>query len=130
LGVNQTWETCNYDVYSYFESTDFEVSYRDDLPILLQNYPVVIYNGNFDLICNYFGEAATLNSMPWPGQQGFLNAANVTWTVNGQAAGSARSYDNLTFVVVYNAGHMVPHDQGQNALDLLNHLLTGKPFGK
>jgi len=130
LGVNQTWETCNDGVYEYFESTDFERSYRDDIPTLLADYPVVIYNGNYDLICNYFGEAALLNQMPWSGQNGFVNAANVTWTVNGQPAGSARTYENLTFVVVFNAGHMVPHDQPANALDLLNHVITGKPFGK
>jgi carboxypeptidase C (cathepsin A) len=130
LGVNQTWESCNFEVYAAMESTDFEYSYRFDIPILLQYYPVFFYNGNYDLICNFFGTAALLDSMPWSGQTGFNNAQNVTWSVNGQVAGTVRYYNNLTWIVVHNAGHMVPHDQGQNALDLLNHLLTGKPFGK
>lgn len=42
--------------------------------------------------------------MQWPGQSQFVSAQNVTWTVNGKPAGTARSYDNLTFVVVFNAG--------------------------
>jgi len=128
LGVNITWESCNMDVYTAMETTDFDYSYIDDVALLLQYYPVIFYNGNYDLICNFYGTAALLNSMQWSGQNQFVNAQNVTWSVGGQPAGSARNYNNLTFVVVFNAGHMVPHDQGQNALDLLNHLLNGQPF--
>jgi len=128
LGVNITWQTCNMDVYSAMEDTDFEYSYRDDIVTLLQYYPVIFYNGNYDLICNFYGTSALLDQMPWSGQNQWIHAPNVTWHVNGQPAGNARNYQSLTYVVVYNAGHMVPHDQGQNALDLLNHLLTGQPF--
>jgi carboxypeptidase C (cathepsin A) len=128
LGVNITWESCDMDVYAAMEATDFEYSFRDDIPILLENYRVIFYNGNYDLICNFYGTYALLNSMQWSGQSGFIKAANTTWSVAGKAAGNFRTYDNLSFVVVYNAGHMVPHDQGANALDLLSHLLTGKPF--
>lgn len=63
--------------------------------------------GNEDLICNYYGTASYLSQMVWPGQQNFAKASNHTWTVQGQAAGSVRSYGGLTFIVVYNAGHMV-----------------------
>jgi len=128
LGVNTTWESCNFDVYAAMESTDFEYSYRDDIALLLQYYPVIFYNGNYDLICNFYGTSALLDQMPWSGQTQWVHAPNVTWHVGGQPAGSARNYQTLTYVVVYNAGHMVPHDQGANALDLLNHLLTGQPF--
>jgi len=130
LGVNITWESCDMEVYEAMESTDFEYAYVDDIVTLLaEGINVFFYNGNYDLICNFYGTSAVLAAMEWPGQQGFANAANGTWTgPNGSPAGSFRNYQGLTYIVVYNAGHMVPHDQGQNALDLLNHLLTGKPF--
>jgi len=129
LGVNQTWESCNADVYAAMESTDFEYSYRFDIPTLLKNYRVFFYNGNEDLICNYFGTAALLNGMQWSGQQGFLSAQNTTFVgSDGQPAGSVRNYQNLTFIVVYQAGHMVPHDQPLHALDILGHLVNGTPF--
>jgi len=89
---------------------------------------VIFYNGDEDLICNFYGTSAFLESMVWPGQNAFANAPNVTWTVNGVAAGTSRTADGLTYVVVGEAGHMVPHDQPANALDLLNNLLTGSPF--
>ena len=130
LGVgDRTWTTCDGTVYSYFEAKDFERSYLQDLPkILAANVSVLLYNGNEDLICNFYGTAAYANAMKWPGQAGFLKASNHTWTVSGQAAGSARSYGGLTFLVVFQAGHMVPYDQPANALDLLNRVITGKPF--
>jgi len=129
LGVNTTWETCNFGVYGAMETTDFEYSYRNDIPTLLQTVPVYFYNGNYDLICNFYGTSALLDSMAWTGQTGFQKAANTTWTgPAGQPAGTVRTNQGLTYVVVYNAGHMVPHDQGQNALDLLNHVITGTPF--
>jgi len=50
------------------------------------------------------------------------------WMVGGNAAGQAKSANGLSFVRVYQAGHMVPHDQPKNALALLDHILSGKPF--
>jgi len=131
LGVPNdiTWAACNDTVYSFFEFTDFDYSYVDDVVYLLTSVPVLFYNGNYDLICNFYGTSALLNAMVWPGQSGFNSATNGTWTgPDGAQAGTFRTYQGLTYVVVFNAGHMVPHDQGQNALDLLNHLITGKPF--
>jgi len=125
LGVGSTsWQTCSGVVYQYMQN-DFEVSYRSDIPYLMSNnVRVTIYEGVEDLICNFYGQSAALATMNWFGQNGFNNAANRTWTVNGKQAGNVRQYANLTYVTVLNAGHMVPHDQPANALDLLNRFLS------
>jgi len=129
LGVSGiTWEACSNSVYAPFESSDFETSYRFDLPLILANNRVLIYNGNYDLIVDFYGQSAMLNSMKWTGQTGFNNANNVTWHVNSQVAGNARTYGNLTYLLVNNAGHMVPHDQPQNALDMLNRFINNLPW--
>jgi len=131
LGVPSwiNWVACNYSVYFPFATADFEQSYRSDITALLSGGTnVVLYNGNEDLICNFYGTAAYLEAMPWSGESSFINAPNTTWHVNGEAAGSARTADGLTFVVVSEAGHMVPHDQPANALNLLNHVLNNSPF--
>ncbi len=52
-----------------------------------------------------------LDTMQWSGQQAFLQATNTTWNYNGNAVGTSRTANGLTFVVVDNAGPMVPHDQ-------------------
>jgi len=128
LGVNQPWQACNMQVYAPFEAKDFYSSYRFDLAIILKAARVLIYNGNYDFIVDFYGTSATLDTMPWPGQTGFVGATNTTWNVNGQVAGSSRTYQGLTYLVVNNAGHMVPHDQPVNALDLINRFIKNQPF--
>jgi len=128
LNVNKVWEACSGTVYQYFENYDMEKSYRFEIPELLKYYKVLFYNGKDDLICNFYGTSSLLKTMSWPGQQGFQNAANTTWTVNGVHAGEYRTYQNLAFLTVSQAGHMVPHDQPQNALLLLNNFIFNKKF--
>jgi len=124
-----TWQTCSDAVYSGFESADFEESYRFDIKYLLKNNKrVLVYNGNYDLICNFYGTSALLNDMSWSGQQQFVNAKNQTWHSGGKVAGTFRQAQTLTYMVVHNAGHMVPHDQPANALDLINRFLFNKPY--
>lgn len=108
LGVGSiTWQSCSNRVYTYMEN-DFEVNFRDDIPLLLSaGVRVTIYEGVEDLICNFYGASATLQTLNWSGQSGFNSAANVTWHVAGSVAGSARTYANLTYVNVLAAGHMV-----------------------
>jgi carboxypeptidase C (cathepsin A) len=120
-GIN--WQPCDTTPYEYLEN-DFDRSYLQDIPIVLAaGVPVTIYNGMLDIICNFYGEAAALNSMTWPGQSAFNNAVNTPWVVNGATAGTYRSAQGLTYVAVAGAGHMVPHDQPGNALNLLNTIL-------
>lgn len=127
LGVSNTWTPCSQSVYTPLEA-DFVQSFRVDLPYLLQQYRVFIYEGVNDVMCNYYGSTAYLASMQWPGQQAFNNAANRTWTLEGQAVGSVRSANGLTYINVLNAGHMVPLDQPVAALQLFNNLIYNKPF--
>eukprot|EP01120_Amphizonella_sp_Union-15-10_P013034 TRINITY_DN597_c0_g1_i1.p1 TRINITY_DN597_c0_g1~~TRINITY_DN597_c0_g1_i1.p1 ORF type:complete len:429 (-),score=52.06 TRINITY_DN597_c0_g1_i1:23-1309(-) len=130
LGVKNdiVWQTCNNDVNSRF-GVDSIRSFRWELPAVLKSgIRVVVYSGDLDLICNYVGGYAWVSSMDWPGQQDFNKAPHLTWKVNGNPAGLSTSAMNLTFVQVFEAGHMVPHDQPQNALALLTNILNDKPF--
>jgi len=122
------WTACTNGVYGPFATGDFETSFRFDIPRILTQARVLVYNGNEDLIVDYYGQTAMLNTMKWPGQNGFLAAKNETWHVMGQGAGTSRAYQGLTYLVVNNAGHMVPHDQPKNALDLLTRFLKDQPF--
>jgi len=47
------------------------------------------------------------------------------WKVNGKAAGQMRQVGNLHFLRVFDAGHMVPMDQPENAYSMLTMLLEG-----
>jgi len=85
--------------------------------ILAANIPVLIYNGNYDLICNYFGTQTWLSVLDWPYSKEFLNARNQTWNVGSSQAGYYKSANILTHLIVLNAGHMSPYDQPKNCND-------------
>lgn len=61
--------------------------------------------------------------MNWDGKDEFNKQAYQKWNVNGVPAGEFKSVKNLSFLKVYEAGHMVPMDQPANALEMLNNFL-------
>jgi serine carboxypeptidase-like clade 4 len=131
LGVspNAQWTDCNSEVYEDLIG-DWIANLELDVPTLLSipNYRVLVYSGMEDFICNWMGGQRWVSEMQWSGQSGWNNAAKVNWHVNGTVAGQAQAYQGLTFLAVYNAGHMVPMDQPENALDMLSRFLNGDPF--
>lgn len=90
--------------------------------------PVVVYNGDRDMTTNMVGSELILNQMEWSGSYKWKNAPRGLWMVNGTQAGWAKEYGHLSYVVVYNSGHMVPYNQPKPAFDLVTRLLTGASF--
>jgi len=129
LGVSgHSWTECNMEVHTFLIG-DWMTNLETVIPALLSNnYEVLIYSGMLDFICNWVGGEDWTTQMPWSGQNQFSNTNYTIWSVNGKPAGEARTYENLTFLKVYQAGHMVPMDQPVNALDMLNRFLKGQPF--
>ncbi len=100
---------------------------------------VLIYAGDVDFICNWMGNKAWTMDLKWSGKEDFTAAGDHAWSytndqnaaINGGMArtGHAKHGDgSLTFLQVYEAGHMVPMDQPQAALALLNTFLANKAF--
>jgi len=121
---NQEWQACSQGPYFALEG-DLEQSSANLLPGILSQIPVLIYNGDKDLICDLDGTTTWATSLQWPYQSQFNSAKNNTWTVDGKPAGWYRGAANLIQVAIYNAGHMVPFDQPRNAQDLLYRFING-----
>ena len=47
-------------------------------------------------------------------------------TLEGKPAGLVKNFENFTFLRVFDAGHMVPTDQPEVALDMINEFLLTK----
>ena len=58
----------------------------------------------------------------------FSGLVRKPWKERGVAVGSSRSTGNLTQVLVNGAGHLVPMDQPENALALLETFIADEPF--
>ncbi|KAI7737284.1 hypothetical protein M8C21_020041 [Ambrosia artemisiifolia] len=97
------------------------------IPTLLeQGIELLVYAGEYDLICNWLGNSRWVDAMVWSGQKNFVTASNVPFVVGGKEAGVMKNYGPLTFLKVHNAGHMVPMDQPAAALQMLQLWTTGK----
>ena len=79
-------------------------------------------------VSNVEGNRRWVDAMQWPGQAAFAAAPLTDWAVDGSAAGKARAAEGLTFLQVFDAGHMVPMDQPAAALDMLSRFINNRPF--
>jgi cathepsin A (carboxypeptidase C) len=131
LGVTgHSWEDCNHAVAAAFElSGDWMHNYQTMIPDqLAAGIRVLMYSGDQDFICNWLGNQAWTLAMDWPHKDDFNAAPMQNWTTSDAATtvGQLRSSNGFSFLRVYDAGHMVPRDQPQNALAMLNAFISGK----
>jgi carboxypeptidase C (cathepsin A) len=128
LGVDVVWESCSTRAGLPLTFDRIKPYSSDLVYIMKYGVRVLVYSGMWDLICDYLGGESWLEQMVWPGQQAFNSAPYKNWMVNGVLAGHARVAYNLTWLEVEQAGHMVPHDQPANALDMLTRFLANMPY--
>mmetsp|Transcript_23121 Transcript_23121/g.28416 ORF Transcript_23121/g.28416 Transcript_23121/m.28416 type:complete len:209 (-) Transcript_23121:310-936(-) len=120
------WSSCDAGVHTDLMS-DWMKEYENRLPDLLYaGIPLLIYAGDVDYVCNWLGNQAWVRKLQWHGHDQFNAAAPKEWVVNGKPAGKAQSYGGLTFLQVYQAGHMVPMDQPEVALAMLDEFIGEK----
>jgi len=129
LGVfhTQNWQMCNLEGagFNFIASGDYYTGSDEHVKFLLANsVPVLVYNGDCDLAVNWLGDKAWAETLDWPHQEAWLLAPDDDFIVDGRVVGQERSSHGLTFVQVYNAGHMVPQDQPRVALALLQRFVS------
>jgi serine carboxypeptidase 1 len=113
IPASVTWGGQSGDVFNY-QSTDFMrpvVDYVDQL--LAADFPVTIFNGQLDLICDTVGTELWMSKLQWPGLQSFLQSTKTPLYLeqDGQnTQGFFKNFENLSFYYINNAGHMVASD--------------------
>ncbi|KAJ2823395.1 hypothetical protein FBU31_004297 [Coemansia sp. 'formosensis'] len=122
--------SCSQKVYSGFMlSGDWMKPCHHMVPPLLEaGIKVLIYAGDADFICNWYGNKAWILDLEWSGKTEFNQEKDAPWTVDGDAAGEVRTHENLTFLRAFGAGHMYPYDQPGSSLDMINHWISNKAF--
>ncbi|KAL9647765.1 hypothetical protein ABK040_001371 [Willaertia magna] len=144
------YQQCSDKIWNLFNS-DFQVNYVPKLINLLNlesKISVLVYNGQFDLRCSVYGTSEYLRLMDWYGRFNFnfnqqfpyLNNLNSLQNLlqqqtlqnnlqnYNQTLGIVKNYKQLTQVVIFSAGHMVPHDQPFVALDMMYRFTRGISF--
>ncbi|KAK9126606.1 hypothetical protein Scep_015452 [Stephania cephalantha] len=127
LGVGDIeFVSCSSDVYQAM-ILDWMRNLEVGIPALLEDgINMLIYAGEYDLICNWLGNSRWVHAMEWSGQKKFTGAPTVPFMVNGAKAGELKSFGPVSFLKVHDAGHMVPMDQPKAALEMLKRWTQGK----
>lgn len=122
------WSECSGAVSRAFQANKSKPTI-DMLPSILEQIPVLMFNGDQDLICNHLGNEDLIGQMEWSGAKGFQEAPGgawaprEAWVYDGVPAGIYQEARNLTYVLVYNASHMVPVDQSLQSRDMLHRFI-------
>ncbi|CAN1174315.1 Serine carboxypeptidase-like 49 [Linum perenne] len=127
LGVGDIdFVSCSPTVYEAM-LMDWMKNLEVGIPALLEDgIQMLIYAGEYDLICNWLGNSRWVHSMEWSGQKKFVASPEISFKVDGSEAGVLKNHGPLTFLKVHNAGHMVPMDQPKAALEMLKKWTQGK----
>ncbi|CDS01145.1 hypothetical protein [Sporisorium scitamineum] len=119
---------CSDNVYANFAKTGD--GSRDSTwavsNILENNVRVLTYSGRRDFICNYVGNRAWSEALEWSGKQDYNRAELQPWYLgqrNEIKGGQFKTHSRLTYAIVDEAGHFVPHDKPQAALSMFNSWL-------
>lgn len=126
LGVgNRKFVSCSPLVYEMM-LVDWMRNLEVGIPTLLEDgIKLLVYAGEYDLICNWLGNSRWVSEINWSGKQNYTMAASKPFTVDGEEAGIMTNYGPLTFLKVHDAGHMVPMDQPKASLEMIRRFTQG-----
>ncbi|EGN93789.1 hypothetical protein SERLA73DRAFT_171708 [Serpula lacrymans var. lacrymans S7.3] len=130
LGVDPSvgnFSSCSGPVGSAFTAAldIYHETYTHVAQLLERDVRALIYVGDYDWICNWVGNERWTLNLEWSGKEDFVAQELRDWEVDGKSAGKTRSASGLTFATIHGAGHMVPYDKPQEALQLVNRWLAG-----
>ncbi|KAJ1965480.1 hypothetical protein GGI12_000752 [Dipsacomyces acuminosporus] len=131
---NVRYSECSDAVFDRFASTFDELSRSATSSleyILEQRIPVLLYSGDGDFICNWYGTAAVAQSLNWHGREKLLRSKMTKWhrpdnSTSDVEAGQYAAVENFTFLRIYEAGHEVPYYQPEAALHMFSQFLDNK----
>ncbi|KAF8602101.1 alpha/beta-hydrolase [Ceratobasidium sp. AG-I] len=138
LGVplDLDFESCNEKLHLRFlKSGDAARSSSVLLPELIEDgLRVLIYVGDADLLCPGIGQIPWIENLNTTYQQSFIDSPRLDFRTHNRTAGFVKSSGKkhesgvITYVEIFDAGHMAPHDQPDAALDMFNRWLGEKPM--
>ena len=130
LGIipdNVTWGSQATDTFNY-QSEDFMKPAIKAVDYLIsKGLKIIVYQGQFDMLCNTAGAEKWTSKLQWSGLQGFNYATRKPLYIDGkigQTQAFLKSFKNFSFYFVMNAGLMVPLDNGEMALKMLEEIIN------
>jgi len=126
LGIipsNVTWGGQSNQVFEYMSQDFMRPGIAAVDTLLARGYNVAVYSGQMDIIVDVICIENWMNQLTWPGLDNFLAATREIQFIDGTPNGYKKSYSNLALWGVYDAGHMVPADNGEMALRMFTSII-------
>ena len=95
--------------------------------LISQGLKVVVYQGQFDMLCDTVGTEQWINKLTWSGLQGFKYATRKPLYIDGQKGQTqafVKSYGHFSLYYILNAGLMVPSDNAEMGLKMLTEIIN------
>jgi len=131
LHVGNHYFQDNDDVYNALRE-DIPKSSTNLYPTILESgMKVLLYNGNMDFIVHPTLTEYFITTIQWDGIPYLYNSPRIIWKIpsdNVNIAGYVKQYKNFYQITVRNAGHMVPFNQPEVALDMITRFIEDLPF--
>ncbi|XP_014670492.1 PREDICTED: lysosomal protective protein-like [Priapulus caudatus] len=117
----QPWELCSQEVGSQYKT--LYKSMMKQYQQLLPHVRALVYNGDTDMACNFLGDEWFVESLKRK-----VTSARQPWKFNHQVAGFVKQFENIDFVTIKGAGHMVPQFKPGQALKMIKSWLNQEPY--
>ncbi|EGZ05922.1 hypothetical protein PHYSODRAFT_320033 [Phytophthora sojae] len=95
--------------------------------VLEHGVRVLVYGGDADTVVNWMSQDSWTRALAWEHQPAFTSADFEDVHFQGQAIGRVRTSHGFSFMKVYGAGHMVPHDQPATSYEMVRSFLYDAP---
>ena len=125
IGARSTYQECPKAPYQKFASTgDYSRSFLPQLSdVVRSGVTTVVWAGEADFTCNWYGNLGVADAVSWPGQREFKAASLTPYTVDGKPGGKVKTVKNFSFLRVFDAGHKVAYFKSQLALQVFKQTM-------
>ncbi|KAM5271790.1 putative serine carboxypeptidase CPVL [Ctenodactylus gundi] len=93
---------------------------------IMNNYKVLLYNGQLDIIVAASLTERSLMAMEWKGSQKYRRVERKVWKIfksDNEVAGYVRQVGDFHQVIVRGGGHILPYDQPLRSFDMINRFI-------
>jgi Serine carboxypeptidase len=112
-------------------SADHSIGYTEVVGKLLdKGLRILLYAGDADYICNWYGVEAVSLEIPWSGKSAFIKAGYTDFVVDDRIYGQVRQAGNFTFLRVWNSGHEVPYYQPKASLEMFQRMIRHREMAE
>uniref|UniRef100_A0A8C5GN16 Probable serine carboxypeptidase CPVL n=1 Tax=Gouania willdenowi TaxID=441366 RepID=A0A8C5GN16_GOUWI len=114
------------DVEAHLQQ-DVMKSIKPWLGVLMDNYRVLIYNGQLDVITAAPLTERFLLTVNWTGAAEYKNASRFYWKLqptDTEVAGYVKQVREFYQVIIRGGGHILPYDQPARSFDMIDRFLS------